>query len=304
MRIALAKVLLEHPDILLLDEPTNYLDIEARTWLERFLYSFAGGVLLVSHDRYFLDATMNEVTELFLGKITNYKGNYSAYEKKRKEELESILAAYEQQQEEIAKLEDFVRRFRYNASKAALAQSRLKQLEKIVPIEIPESMKPIHFRFPAPPHSGRQVITSRGLSKSYPSSTGVRKVLENIDLDIERGEKLVLVGPNGAGKSTLMRILAGNDDSYEGEISYGSGVVSAYFAEDMSDGLDGATTVIEELESSAPAALFPALRGMLGAFLFRGDDIYKRIGVLSGGERSRISASQNAAQTDKPSRPR
>lgn len=289
MRIALAKVLLERPDILLLDEPTNYLDIEARTWLEGFLGSFAGGILLVSHDRFFLDSTMNEVAELFLGRLSLYKGNYTAYEKRRRQELQSILAAYERQQDEIARTEDFIRRFRYNASKAALVQSRIKQLEKITPIEIPESMKPIHFRFPSPPHSGRQVITVRELSRAYDTPGGRHPVLEGLDLEVERGEKLVLVGPNGAGKSTLMRVLAGYDRSYSGTVAFGTGVESAYFAEEMSDRLDAEASVIEELENGAPASLYPVLRGMLGAFLFRGDDIYKRIGVLSGGERSRIA---------------
>jgi len=289
MRIALAKVLLERPDILLLDEPTNYLDIEARTWLESFLGTFAGGILLVSHDRFFLDSTMSEVAELFLGRLSVYKGNYTAYEKRRQQELQTILAEYEQQQEEIARIEDFIRRFRYNASKAALVQSRIRQLEKITPIEIPESMKHIHFRFPSPPHSGRQVVTVRDLSRSYDTPAGSRPVLERLHLDIERGEKLVLAGPNGAGKSTLMRVLAGYDNSFSGSVTFGAGVETGYFAEEMSDSLDREATVIEEMEKDAPASLYPVLRGMLGAFLFRGDDVYKSVGVLSGGERSRLA---------------
>ena len=183
MRIALAKVLLENPDIMLLDEPTNYLDIEARAWLEDFLGKYKGGVLVVSHDRYFLDVTVNEVYELFNGKLTRYAGTYSAYEKRRAEELEEILKLWEKQQEEIEHLEDFIRRFRYQATKASLVQSRVKQLEKIVPIEIPEGMKKIHFSFPPAPHSGTTVIRLQGIEKDY----GANRVIRNLDLEIERG---------------------------------------------------------------------------------------------------------------------
>ena len=289
MRIALSSILLTNPDIMLLDEPTNYLDIEAREWLESYLMSFTGGVLLVSHDRFFLDSTMNQIAELFLGRLSVLKGNYSAYEKRRRDELASLLAAYDLQQEEVAKLEDFIRRFRYNASKAALVQSRVKQLEKIEPIEIPESMKPIHFHFPAPPHSGRNVIHGEAMGRSYQTPEGRRTVLSGVDIEIERGEKLVLVGPNGAGKSTLMRILAGRDNDYTGTLQFGSGVEVAYFAQDMSDSLDESVTVFDEIEKAAPTSLYPQLRGMLGSFLFRGDDIFKKVAVLSGGERSRVA---------------
>ncbi|WP_304222271.1 ABC-F family ATP-binding cassette domain-containing protein [Gracilinema caldarium] len=285
MRIALAKVLLEAPDILLLDEPTNYLDIEARSWLESWLQDFKGGYLLVSHDRYFLDVTVNEVYELFQGSLKRYAGNYSNYERIRKVELEGLLARYEAQQEEIAKTEDFIRRFRYNASKAAMVQDRVKRLEKMERIEIPESLKKIHFSFPPPPHSGRLVMTLQGLGKKY----GSRQALYGVDLVVEAGEKLLVVGRNGAGKSTLLRILAGIDSDYEGQLSLGSGVSVGYFSQDVAETMTGSQSVLETLEAEAPLELIPKLRDMLGAFLFRGDDVYKALSVLSGGEKSRLA---------------
>lgn len=285
MRIALAKVLLENPDILLLDEPTNYLDIEARSWLEQWLVDFKGGYLLVSHDRYFLDVTVNEVYELFQGNLKRYIGNYSAYERVRKVELESLLARYEAQQEEIAKTEDFIRRFRYNASKAAMVQDRVKRLEKLERLEIPESLKKIHFTFPPPPHSGRIALTLSGLGRSY----GDRRVLAGLDLTVETGEKLVVVGRNGAGKTTLLRILSGADASYQGTVSYGSGIAVGYFSQDVAETMTGSASVLETLEAEAPTELIPKLRDMLGAFLFRGDDVHKTVSVLSGGEKSRLA---------------
>jgi ATP-binding cassette subfamily F protein 3 len=285
MRIALAKVLLENPDIMLLDEPTNYLDIEARAWLEDFLGKYKGGVLVVSHDRYFLDVTVNEVYELFNGKLTRYAGTYSAYEKRRAEELEETLKLWEKQQEEIEHLEDFIRRFRYQATKASLVQSRVKQLEKIVPIEIPEGMKKIHFSFPPAPHSGTTVIRLQGLEKDY----GANRVIRNLDLEIERGMKVAFVGPNGAGKSTLMRIIAGMDTDYSGSLKLGSGVEIAYFAQDTAEKITGEATVEEIAEAHCPFDLLPKIRNLLGAFLFRGDDIEKPANVLSGGERSRLA---------------
>ncbi len=285
MRVALAKILLENPDIMLLDEPTNYLDLEAREWLEGFLAKYKGGVLVVSHDRYFLDATVREVYELWNGKLSRYPGSYSAYEKRRAEELDAVFEAWERQQEEIQKLEDFIRRFRYQASKATLVQSRIKQLEKIVPIEIPEGMKKIHFSFPPAPHSGKVTVKCVGLGKAY----GAHRVLSGLDLEIERGMKVAFVGPNGAGKSTLMRLLAGVDRDYEGEIRFGSGVELAYFAQDTADLMGGDVTVEETVEALCPFDLLPKVRNLLGAFLFRGDDVEKPVRVLSGGERSRLA---------------
>ena len=289
MRIALAKALMQCPDILLLDEPTNYLDIEARSWLEQFLQNFKGGFLLVSHDRYFLDVTINEVYELFNGDLKRYPGNFSHYEKVREVELKTLIAAYEQQQEEINKLEDFIRRFGYKATKAAQAQEYMKKLEKMERIEIPESLKKIRFSFPPAPHSGRLVFRMNGICKSY---DGVRNVLDNLELTLENGERLVVAGRNGAGKSTLLRIIAGEDTEFTGEIVPGAGVKIGYFSQDNAETIRGKETILDYLEARAPLELIPKLRDMLGAFLFRGDDVYKSLDVLSGGEKSRIALLQ------------
>ncbi|MCR4790197.1 MAG: ABC-F family ATP-binding cassette domain-containing protein [Treponemataceae bacterium] len=288
MRIALAKALLSKPDILLLDEPTNYLDLEARSWLETFLKDFKGGFLLVSHDRYFLDVTINEVYELFNGNLNRYPGNYTHYEKVREVELATLIQKYEQQQEEIHKLEDFINRFGYKATKAAQAQERQKMLDKILEnkIEIPETLKKIHFTFPPSPHSGRLVVTGENLNKSW---DGQNYVIKNLDLVIEKGERLVVAGRNGAGKSTLLRIIAGQDSDFQGNLKLGAGVQIGYFSQDNAEVLKGSQSILELLESEAPLELIPKLRDMLGAFLFRGDDVFKSIDVLSGGEKSRLA---------------
>ncbi|MDR1286554.1 MAG: ATP-binding cassette domain-containing protein [Treponema sp.] len=310
MRIALAKALLEAPDILLLDEPTNYLDIEARNWLEDHLVNFRGGYLLVSHDRYFLDLTVNEVYELFQGGLKRYAGNYTAYEKIREQELAGLMKRYAGQQEEIARTEALIRRFRYKASKAAMVQERIRMLEKMERIEIPESLKKISISFPPPPRSGRVALTLEGTGKSY----GEKRVFSALDLVLESGERLVVAGRNGAGKSTLLRIIAGADRDYEGKVTYGAGVVSGYFSQESAEFLEGITAgmpgssgasalgdrasamgdraspqVIEFMEKEAGTALIPRIRDMLGAFLFRGDDVYKPLSVLSGGEKSRLA---------------
>lgn len=289
MRIALAKVLLAKPDILLLDEPTNYLDIEARSWLEQFLKDFKGGFLLVSHDRYFLDVTINEVYELFNGNLNRYPGNYSHYEKVREVELESLIARYEIQQEEIRKLEDFIRRFGYKATKAAQAQERQKMLDKMERIEIPETLKKIHFTFPPAPHSGRLVVTLENLNKTWISENYENHVIKDLDLVIENGDRLVVAGRNGAGKSTLLRIISGNDADFSGTVKLGSGVSIGYFSQDNAETLKGSMSILEFLEAESPLELIPKLRDMLGAFLFRGDDVFKSIDVLSGGEKSRLA---------------
>ncbi|MCL2805346.1 MAG: ATP-binding cassette domain-containing protein [Treponema sp.] len=285
MRIALAKVLLEKPDILLLDEPTNYLDIEARYWLEKWLEIFTGGYLLVSHDRYFLDVCVNEVYELFGGNLKRYTGNYSAFEKTRKIELESLVKRYEEQQEEIVKAEALIRRFRYKASKAAFAQDLIKRLEKMERIEIPESLKKINISFPPAPHSGNIALTLQGIGKSY----GDHRVLTELDLCLDTKERLVVAGPNGAGKSTLLRIIAGVDKNHEGTVKYGTGISAGYFSQDAAEMLDSPKSIIDFMEEEAPTSLIPKLRDMLGAFLFRGDDVYKSVSVLSGGEKSRLA---------------
>ena len=289
MRIALAKALMQNPDILLLDEPTNYLDIEARSWLEQFLQNFKGGFLLVSHDRYFLDVTINEVFELFNGELKRYPGNFSHYEKVREVELKTLISEYEQQQQEINKLEDFITRFGYKATKAAQAQEYQKKLDKMVRIEIPESLKKIHFTFPPAPHSGRLVLRMNDICKSY---DGSKNVLNHLDLVLENSQRLVVAGKNGAGKSTLLRIIAGVDADFSGEIIPGAGVKIGYFSQDNAETIKGKETILEYLEARAPLELIPKLRDMLGAFLFRGDDVYKSLDVLSGGEKSRIALLQ------------
>lgn len=287
MRIALAKSLMCKPDILLLDEPTNYLDIEARNWLEDFLCDFKGGFLLVSHDRYFLDHTVNEVYELFNGELKKYPGNFSHYEQVRKIELDTLISQYEQQQQEIQHLEDFIRRFGFKATKAAQAQERQKMLDKLLEnkIEIPESLKKIHFSFPQAPHSGQIVLTLKNICKDY----GGPNILDNLELLLEKNERLVVAGRNGAGKSTLLRIVAGVDKNFSGDVKLGSGVSVGYFSQDNAEKISGSESVLERLENKAPLELIPKLRDMLGAFLFRGDDVYKSINVLSGGEKSRIA---------------
>ncbi|MDR0498008.1 MAG: ABC-F family ATP-binding cassette domain-containing protein [Treponema sp.] len=285
MRIALAKILLENPDIMLLDEPTNYLDIEARTWLLSHLRSFSGGCLLVSHDRYFLDVTANEVYEIFQGNLKRYAGNYSDYEKTRAAELETLVKRYQLQQEEIEKTEALIRRFRYKASKAAFAQDLVKRLEKMERIEIPENLKKMNISFPKPPHSPRVALTLEGLSKSY----GQRRVLSGLDLTLDAGERLIVAGPNGAGKTTLLRIIAGEDANYEGNVKYGAGISIGYFSQDAAENLSGNRTVEQYIEDESPTHLIPKVRNLLGAFLFRGDDVYKPLSVLSGGEKSRLA---------------
>ena len=289
MRIALAKALMQNPDILLLDEPTNYLDIEARSWLENFLQNYKGCFLLVSHDRYFLDVTINEVYELFNGDLKKYPGNFSHYEKVRQVELQTLIAEYEQQQQEINKLEDYINRFGAKATKAAQAQEYQKRLDKMVRIEIPESLKKIHFSFPPAPHAGRLVLRLKDICKSY---DGSRKVLDNLELTLENGERLVVAGRNGAGKSTLLRIIAEEDKDFTGQIIPGAGVQIGYFSQDNAETIKGKETILEYLEERAPLELIPKLRDMLGAFLFRGDDVYKSLDVLSGGEKSRIALLQ------------
>jgi len=285
MRIALAKILLEKPDILLLDEPTNYLDIEARSWLENWLNDFKGGYLLVSHDRYFLDTCVNEVYELYNGDLKRYAGNYSVYEKTRQIELASLVKRYAEQQEEIAKTEALIRRFRYKATKAAFAQELIKRLEKMERIEIPESFKKIEISFPPPPHSPNVALSLEGIGKSY----GKHPVLSALDLCLDSGERLVVAGPNGAGKTTLLRIIAYVDNDFTGSVKLGTGIKTGYFSQDAAEAMDSQLSILEFMEEEAPFSLVPKLRDMLGAFLFRGDDVYKSVSVLSGGEKSRLA---------------
>ncbi|MGP1431557.1 MAG: ABC-F family ATP-binding cassette domain-containing protein [Treponema sp.] len=285
MRIALAKILLSGADIIILDEPTNYLDIEARSWLELWLKKYTGGFLLVSHDRSFLDATVNETYELFNGTLKRYAGTYTNYEKTREVELASLIKAYTQQQLEIAKTEDFIRKFRYKATKAAAVQDRVKRLEKLERIELPEHLKKIHFSFPPAPHSGNITLQAEGISKAY----GERLILKDAELTVTKQERLALTGRNGAGKTTLLRILAGEDTAYTGSVKYGAGIITGYFSQDEAERITGSETIIQLMEREAPTHLIPKLYDMLAAFLFRGDDIHKQLSVLSGGEKSRLA---------------
>ncbi len=285
MRVVLARTLLERPDFLLLDEPTNYLDSESRLWLSRFLASFRGGYLLVSHDRAFLDDTTEETFEIFQGRLKRYRGTFTQYETQRRAELEQLIKRWEEQQKEIARQEQFIRRFRAQATKARQVQSRVKMLEKVEPVEIPEHLRPISISLPDPPHCGRHVLQVEELSRRY----GSRHVLNKLTFTIERGRRLAVVGRNGAGKTTLLRILAGGDRNHDGTISLGSGVRCGYFAQDSPEQLPTDTTVQAYLESHAGDESRPMVRHLLGAFLFSGDAVEKPLEVLSGGERSRLA---------------
>ena len=288
MRAALAKALLSHPDILLLDEPTNYLDTEARLWLSEFLRTFSGGVLIVSHDRAFLDDTVTEILELFLGRVRRYKGGYSDYERQREAELAQLLAAWENQQKEIAKQEDFIRRFRAKATKAKQVQSRIRMLEKEERIEIPEHLRPITIKLPPATHSGRIVLEAQELTKRY-GSLGGPAVLDQLSFTLQRGSRLAVLGRNGAGKSTLLRILGGADAVTAGAVTLGRDVEVAYFGQETPDTLPNEMTVLDYAGSRASIAAQPIVRDVLGAFLFGGDSVDKPLSVLSGGERSRLA---------------
>jgi ATP-binding cassette subfamily F protein 3 len=288
MRIALAKLLLGRPTLLLLDEPTNHLDLEARNWLEEYLAEYPHSVILVSHDRFFLDAVVTRITEIGLRALTDYPGNYTEYLKDRDERLERLREAKRRQDEEVARVKAFIDRFRYQATKASQVQSRIKMLEKVVPIEIPPERKRVHFTFPPCAKSGRSVIELSRASKRY----GEKVVFASVDLLIERGDRLALVGPNGAGKSTLMRLLSGVEPPDTGSRTEGHQVVSQYFAQDEAARLDPTLTVYETLETGSPTNLVPAIRNILGGFLFSGDDVYKKAGVLSGGERTRLAVAR------------
>jgi ATP-binding cassette subfamily F protein 3 len=285
MRIALAKLLLESPGLLLLDEPTNHLDLEARNWLEDYLNSYPNACVIVSHDRYFLDVTVKKIVELWNRNAHFYAGNFSRYETLKQERLAQLEAAYKNQQDHIHHLEVFINRFRYQATKAAQVQSRIKELEKIERIELPPEEKAIHFRFPQPKPSGRVVYEFRKVAKSY----GAKRVFEDASFLIERGDRVALVGPNGAGKSTLMRMLAGVDPPTAGETTLGHHVGVDYFAQDQYKALNPEARLLDDLAALVPRATQTELRNLLGCFLFSGDEVFKPIGVLSGGERNRYA---------------
>src|SRR5579871_970529 len=285
MRIALAKLLLAKPNLLLLDEPTNHLDLETRNWLEEYLKSYPFGYILISHDRYFLDVTIDRTVEIWNKRLNIYQGNFTKYLSQKDERRTQLLAAYKNQRDQIEHLEAFISRFRYQATKAKQVQSRIKELEKIERIEIPEEEPVIHFKFPQPPASGRNVVEAVDLFKSY----GEKQVLKNVNFTIERGDRVALVGVNGAGKSTLIKILAGTEPLTSGEYTLGHNVQPDYFAQDQYKELDQNARMLDDLSTIAQRSTMTELRNLLGCFLFSEDDVFKRIGVLSGGERNRYA---------------
>jgi ATP-binding cassette, subfamily F, member 3 len=285
MRIELAKILLQKPDVLLLDEPTNHLDIESIQWLENFLKSYTGSIVLVSHDKVFLDTITNRTIEISLGKIYDYKASYSKYLELRSERAEQTLAAYENQQRQIQDMERFVERFKAKATKAKQAQSRVKALEKIDRIEIEqEDNAALRFRFPEPPRSGKVVIESKHLTKHY----GDKLVLKDLNFEIDRGDRVAFVGKNGEGKSTLSRILAGLEP-YEGKFITGHNTHLGYYAQNQADALNSDKTVFETIDDAAVGEMRTKVRSLLGGFLFSGDSVDKKVKVLSGGEKARLA---------------
>jgi ATP-binding cassette, subfamily F, member 3 len=288
MRIALAKLLLGRPGLLLLDEPTNHLDLEARNWLEEYLAEYPHAVILVSHDRFFLDAVVTRITEIGLRTLTDYTGNYTDYLREREARMEQLRQRKRDQDDEVARMEAFINRFRYQATKAAQVQSRIKMLDKIVPIEIPPERKRVHFSFPACARSGRTVLDLRGVTKTY----GAQHVFDRASLHIERGDRIALIGPNGSGKSTMMRMLSGVEAPDSGTRIEGHQVITQYFAQDEATRLDPTLTVYQTLAGDAPIHMVPNIRNILGGFLFSGDDVDKPVRVLSGGERTRLAVAR------------
>ena len=296
MRIALAKLLLQKPSLLLLDEPTNHLDLESRNWLENYLHDYPNAFILISHDRYFLDVTVGKINELWNKRMHVYHGNYEKYVTQKDERRTTLMSAYKNQRDRIEALEAFINRFRYQATKAKQVQSRIKELEKIERIEIPDEEATIHFNFPQPPASGRTVIEVSNLTKHYPvrdsdgePTGGIKRVLEDVSFSIDRGDRIALVGANGAGKSTLIRLLAGLDAPTSGEIKLGHNALVDYFAQDQYKVLDHDAKMLDDITGANPRVDVVTLRSLLGCFMFSGDDVFKKLGVLSGGERNRYA---------------
>jgi len=291
MRLALAKLLLQKPNLLLLDEPTNHLDLEARNWLEEYLENYPQAFVLISHDRYFLDVTVNKIAEIWNKRFWFYTGNYDKFLSQKTQRNEQLQAAYRNQRERIEQLEVFINRFRYQATKAKQVQSRIKELEKMERIEIPSEEKTIHFSFPQPKSSGRIVAEFVDVAKTYPGTNGSspKQVFEKTNFMIERGDRVALVGVNGAGKSTLIKLLAGTEPLTAGEFRLGHNVQADYFAQDQYKELDPDARILDDLGELSPRSTETELRSLLGCFLFSEDDVFKKIGVLSGGERGRYA---------------
>ena len=290
MRIALAKLLLQKPNLLLLDEPTNHLDLEARNWLEEYLHDYPHAFILISHDRYFLDVTVNKIAELWNKRMWFYTGNYDKFLAQKTRRNEQLQADYRNQRDRIEQLEVFINRFRYQATKAKQVQSRIKELEKIERIEVPPEEKTIHFSFPQPKVSGRIVVEFEDVAKVYPGKNGTQKeVFRNVNFLIERGDRIALVGVNGAGKSTLIKLLAGTEPLTSGHFRLGHNVDPDYFAQDQYKELTPDARILDDLSEASPGSSQTELRSLLGCFLFSDDDVFKKIGVLSGGERGRYA---------------
>ncbi len=290
MRLALAKLLLQKPNLLLLDEPTNHLDLEARNWLEEYLHDYPYALVLISHDRYFLDVTVNKIAEIWNKRFWFYTGNYDKFLAQKTQRNEQLQAAYKNQRDRIEQLEVFINRFRYQATKAKQVQSRIKELEKIERIEIPPEEKTIHFSFPQPKPSGRIVAEFEGVAKRYAKADGgTKEVFRDVSFLIERGDRIALVGVNGAGKSTLIKLLAETERTTQGEYRLGHNVQADYFAQDQYKELDPEARMIDDLGAASPRSSQTELRSLLGCFLFSEDDVFKKIGVLSGGERGRYA---------------
>jgi ATP-binding cassette, subfamily F, member 3 len=305
MRLALAKLLLQKPNLLLLDEPTNHLDLEARNWLEEYLQNYPYAFILISHDRYFLDVTVDKIAEIWNKKFWFYTGNYDKFLFQKTQRNEQMQAAYKNQRDRIEQLEVFINRFRYQATKAKQVQSRIKELERMERIEVPPEEKTIHFKFPQPKPSGRIVAEFENVAKTYPprqsqgkngagaegtaERSAEKQVFEKASFMIERGDRIALVGVNGAGKSTLIKLLAGSEPLTRGEYRLGHNVQSDYFAQDQYKELDANSRILDDLGAVSPRSTETELRGLLGCFLFSEDDVFKKIGVLSGGERGRYA---------------